>query len=243
MHNKKALTTAALTAVIVLAAFSASAFATQLAMGVEVGDYAEYIVDCTGAPLEGHDATWARMDIVRVDGLQVDVNFTTCLTDGSFVTAYEQLDFSAGKYIDYFVISSGLKKGDSFFDSRINGTVTIQNQEVKNYAGVDRTVVSGVTSFESSEGTATTTWYWDQKTGIALEAISNYPEFTMHTTIIETNRWTPPAQPNITNLAIFIIAFVGIVLAIYLLNRFFKKKKITTFSFRSHDKSVPASQP
>ncbi|MCW4025174.1 MAG: hypothetical protein NWF01_09100 [Candidatus Bathyarchaeota archaeon] len=242
MHYKKALTTATLIALIVLAAFSASAFATQLAMGVEVGDYAEYTVDYTGTPWEGHDATWARMDIVRVDGLQVDVNFTTRLTDDSIVTAYEQLDFSAGKYIDYFVISSGLKKGDSFFDSGINGTVTIQNQEVKNYAGVDRTVISGVTSHESSEGTATTTWYWDQKTGIALEAISDYPQFTMHTTIEKTNRWTPPVQPDTTNLAIFIIVFVGIVVAIYLLNLFFKKKKITTFSFRSRDKAVSASR-
>jgi hypothetical protein len=50
----------------------------------------------------------------------------------------------------------------------------------------------------------------------------------------------PPAQPNITNLAIFIIVFVALVVAMYLLNIFLKKKKITLFSFKSRNKVASA---
>jgi hypothetical protein len=213
-------------AVVLIAMFALSslipyAFAAQPQVGVQVGDYAQYTVSFTGSPWAGHDANWARMDVIRVDGLQVGVNFTTRLASGGEEYAAENLDFAAGKYIDYFVISSDLKKGDVFFDSGIDANIKIGSQETKNYAGANRTVISGVVSFEMSDGagTAVTLWYWDQATGVAVEAISIYPTFTMHTTMTATDLWTPqPSEVDkqtieVNPVVLYILAVAILVLA------------------------------
>jgi hypothetical protein len=218
-HQKNELIASLLIAIVALSSLSTLALATQLKAGVKVGDYAEYNVSFTGSPWAGHDANWARMDVVKVDGLQVGVNFTTRISNGEIEYAAENLDFAAGRYIDYFVVSSGLSKGDLFFDSGINANITVGGQETKNYAGANRTVISGVVSFVMLDGTGTavTLWYWDQATGVAVEAISIYPTFTMHTTIDSTNLWAPQAAKTETNeftpTIVYLLAAAVLVLA------------------------------
>jgi hypothetical protein len=216
MHQRNSVFAYLLIVIVALSSLSALALAAQPKVGVKVGDYAEYTVSFTGSPWVGHDANWARMDVIKVDGLQVGVNFTTRISSGEIEYATENLDFGSGRYIDYFVISSGLSKGDVFFDSGINANITVESQESKKYAGVNRTVISGVVSFEMPDGTGTadTLWYWDQATGVAVEAISTYPTFTMHTTMEKTSLWN--SQTNQINpylLYGLVIVVVVLVLA------------------------------
>ena len=153
----------------------------ELSVGVKQGDWAEYDVSFTGTPTTDHDAEWARMEIDGVDGVRINVTFTSLLSDGNVVNATERLNFETGELIDYFVIPAGLKEGDSFFS---NMTIVIINEvAVRTYAGAARTVISGTTP--------ETLWWWDQATGVLVEASSEYPDFTLTTVMNETDLWQP----------------------------------------------------
>jgi hypothetical protein len=157
----------------------------ELSVGVKQGDWAEYDVSFTGTPTMDHDAEWARMEIDGVDGVKINVTFTSLLSDGNVVNATERLDFETGELIDYFVIPAGLKEGDSFFSKTgDNMTIVIINEvAVRTYAGAARTVISGTTP--------ETLWYWDQATGVLVEASSEYPDFRLTTVMNETDLWQP----------------------------------------------------
>jgi hypothetical protein len=46
----------------------------EVSVGVKKGDWIEYNVTTTGTPEEGHDVTWARMEILSVQGKDISVN-------------------------------------------------------------------------------------------------------------------------------------------------------------------------
>ena len=184
----------------------------QSTIGVKAGNYAEYSVSYTGTPMEGHDANWAKMTVDTVEGAQVNVTFSSRLTDGTIENATEDLNFATGRYIDYFLVPAGLQVGDSFYDSYLGNNVSVTGTEVKNYAGADRTVVSGKTSGDTYE----TTWYWDQATGVLVKADSTYPDFTLHTIIDKTDLWAP--QPKILGLdPLIFYALIGTLAAAILI--------------------------
>jgi hypothetical protein len=157
----------------------------DFSVGVKQGDWAEYDVSFTGTPTMDHDAEWARMEIDGVDGVRINVTFISLLSDGSVINATERLNFETGELIDYFVIPAGLKEGDSFFSDTGGNvtTVTIDKVAARTYAGATRTIISGTTP--------ETLWYWDQATGVLVEARSEYPNFTLTTVMNKTDLWHP----------------------------------------------------
>jgi hypothetical protein len=184
----------------------------QISVGVKQNDWAEYNVSSTGEPMPDHDAEWARMEIDGVEGARVNVTFSSLLTDGTVVNATENLDFESGRLIDYFVIPAGLEKGESFY-SMADGNVTIEDSEARTYAGASRTVISG-TTVVSGTG-AETLWFWDQATGVLVEARSVYPDFTLNTVIDKTDLWEPQIfglDPVVFyGLVIVAVVVIGIV--------------------------------
>lgn len=190
----------------------------EISVGVKQGDWVEYDVAFTGTPMIGHDATWARMEIKGVEGAKINVTFTSLLSDGTFENVTENLDFETGHLIDYFVIPAGLKKGDGFFDENI-GNISISEVEVRTYAGATRTVVSGTTP--------ETLWYWDQSTGVLLEAHSTYPEYTLTTVISKTGLWAPQIlglDPTVFYAATFAVAGMVILAVVVIAVR--RKKRL-----------------
>jgi hypothetical protein len=203
MNPKRALIVIVTLALLCLAALTATA---QVTVGVKAGQYAEYTSSSTGTPMQGHDATWARMDINAVNVSAVNVTFISRLTDGSIENASENLNFATGRFIDYFVVPANLKTGDSFFDNGLGGNVTIVLTETKTYAGAQRTVVSGTTLVDFEGGSGQTAWTWDQATGALVEAYSTYPSFTLHTVISKTDMWNP--QPTILGMPLFVFLII-----------------------------------
>jgi hypothetical protein len=61
--------------------------------------------------------------------------------------------------------------------------VRIDEVSTRTYAGAARMVISG----ETPE----TLWFWDQNTGVLVEARSIYPDFTLTTVIDKTGLWEP----------------------------------------------------
>ena len=209
--NRKPILIAVL--LIVLFGMGPATVLSEISIGVKQGDWVEYDASYTGTPPEGHAASWARMDVEGVEGKRVDVLFTTKLGDGTMVNATENLDFETGHLIDYFVIPSGLNNGDTFFDE-IEGNITISSVEVRNHAGAARIVVSATT--------VNTLWYWDQSTGVLVEAHSSYEGYTLTTIASKTSLWEPQIfgfDPVVFYVLVVAVAVVIVALLVFVLRK------------------------
>lgn len=198
---------------ILSTAVSASA---AISVGVKKGDWIEYTVTYTGTPPEGHEVSWARMEILDVQGTEISLNITTTAPNGTPFSETVTLNLEAGELGDDFIIPANLKDGDVFFDKNA-GNITIGSAETRTYAGATRVVV--IASKQN------TTDHWDQTTGVLLKGISTFADYTMTAKVDKTNLWqTQQAGLDQTVLiAVALVAIIVIAAAIILVARRRKK--------------------
>jgi hypothetical protein len=186
----------------------------EVSVGVKKGDWAEYQVDYTGIPPEGHDVTWARMEIKDIQGKSVYAEITVEFSDGTNETMTTTLDLETGKLGDDFIVPANLNSGDTFFDKNA-GNITISNVEEKTYAGATRTIAHATTP--------ETSYYWDKATGLLVEGNSSFPLYTMNTIVTKTNIWQPQVfgldPPVFYALVIGAVVLVGVVLTLLIVKR------------------------
>jgi hypothetical protein len=175
----------------------------EISVGVKKGDRIEYQVTYTGTPAEGHDVTWARMEIVDVQGKSVSVEITAKYSNGTQEDLTATLNLETGQLGDDFIIPANLNSGDTFFDKNA-GNITISGSEERTYAGATRTVVYAATP--------QTTYYWDKAIGVLVEGTSAFTNYTMNTKVDKTNMW----QPQILGLdpTVFYAVVVGAAVVI-----------------------------
>lgn len=198
----------ALAAVIFVLSLVSLVSAAELSIGVQGGDWIEYTVTSTGAPMQGHDVQWARMEILSEENPTINVSITSMFTDGSNETTEHTLNLETGHLIDDFIIPSNLNVGDTFVDETL-GNVTITQTAVQTYAGAERTVVSATVG--------NNTYIWDQATGVSVEGTSQTSEYTIHTVVSVTNMWQPTSTQNsaiesvlVVTAVLFIIVLIAI---------------------------------
>ena len=188
----------------------------EISVGVKKGDWIEYQVTFTGVPEEKHDVTWAKMEIENVEGTRINLNVTVKFSDGTIEPQTVTLNLETGQLGDDFIIPANLNSGDTFYDKNV-GNITINSVEERTYAGATRTVVHATTS--------ETTYYWDKATGILVEGISQFPEYTMNSIVDKTNIW----QPQLFGLdpALFYALVSGLALLVGVVVAFliFRRKK------------------
>lgn len=189
--------------VILLFGFCLTVYSAQVSIGVKNGDWIEYNVTSTGAPMQGHDVEWARMEITDVQSLKISVIITSRFTDGSNDTINSILNIETGHLIDDFIIPANLNVGDTFRDENY-GNITINNSELRIYAGVQRTTLSATMG--------NSTYYWDQTTGVSVEGSTQTNQYTIYSVVSDTNIWQS-TQKNDTNLTASIMV-VSIILII-----------------------------
>ncbi|MCW4043906.1 MAG: hypothetical protein NWE94_00110 [Candidatus Bathyarchaeota archaeon] len=213
MKRKIALALGLLVASVVGALVVVSA---EISVGVKQGDWVEYDIVFSGTPDEGHDVTWARMEVVGVQGKSISLAIATRFSNGTVKDETITLNLETGQLGDDFIIPANLNSGDTFFD-KWQGNITISAVEERTYSGATRTVVSAAT--------AATTYYWDQATGMLVEGISTFADFTMHTTVSKTNLWQAQMfglEPTV--FYVLIIVFVVLIVAV-LVFLFVRRKK------------------
>jgi hypothetical protein len=185
-------------------------------VGVKKGDWAEYNVEYTGTPPEGHNVIWARIEIGDIQGKIVNANITVEFSNGTQATMAETWNLQTGQLGDDFIIPTDLNKGDTFLD-KTAGSITISSVEEKTYAGATRTIAHATTSV--------TSYYWDRATGLLVEGDSELPDYVMNTTITETNIW----QPQLFGLdaAVFYALAIGaaVLIAVVVAVLVFRRKK------------------
>jgi len=187
------------------------AFATaDLSVGVKGGDWIEYNVTSTGAPIQDHDVVWARMEIISVQGTSISVSITSRFSDNTSDTTNSTLNLQTGHLIDDFIIPANLNAGDTFIDENL-GNVTIESVTTRQYAGATRTVLTSTVG--------NNTYVWDQATGVSVEGTSQTDTYTIHTVVAATNLWQPqptPIQQFDFIAIVLVVAFGVIVLAVAL---------------------------
>jgi hypothetical protein len=175
----------------------------EISVGVKKGDWIEYQVTFTGTPPGRHDVTWARMEIMNVQGKSINLDITTEFSNETLLNETITLNLDTGQLGDDFIIPANLNSGDTFLDE-YTGNITISGVEERTYAGATRTVVVGATS--------QTTYYWDKAIGVLVEGTSAFTNYTMNTKVDKTNMW----QPQILGLdpTVFYAVVVGAAVVI-----------------------------
>jgi hypothetical protein len=219
MDRKLALTIVLLIVLVVSAPIVVSA---EISVGVKAGDWIEYQVTFTGTPPEGHAVTWARMDIVSVQGKNITLAVAAKQSDGSWLNETVQLNLEAGQLGDDFIIPANLNSGDTFFDKG-HGNITISGVEERTYAGTTRTIMSGTVSETAQQTTYQTTYYWDKATGVLVEGDSSYTNFTMYTTADKTNMWQ--AQTLGLDSTVLYAIVIGVAVIIVAVIAFFVMRR------------------
>jgi hypothetical protein len=215
MNRKLALTIALLIVLVVSAPIVVSA---EISVGVKAGDWIEYQVSFTGTPPEGHTVTWARMDIVTVQGRNISLAIASKLSNETWVNETIQLNLETGQLGDDFIIPANLNSGDTFFDKR--GNITISGVEERTYAGAKRSIVSGTVQ----QTTYQTTYYWDKTTGVLVEGNSSYTDFSMYTKVDKTNMWQPEAV-GLYSTVLYALAIGATVIIVAVIAVLFSRRR------------------
>jgi len=205
------------TMLVLLVIFSTVVIASaEVMVGVKKGDWIEYNVTYTGSPPEGHEANWARLEVLDVQGSKITVNMTIRTPNGTLSSQTATLNLQTGELGDDFIIPANLKDGDTFFDAR-DGNITIGSAETRTYAGASRVVVIG--------NMRQAVDYWDKSTGVILEGISTLSGYTMTAKIDKTNLWQTEQAGLDQNVLIVValVAILVIVAAIIILAKRMKK--------------------
>ena len=208
-------------------------------VGVNEGDWIEYEISVTGegAMPPTHDVRWFRIDVLPpIEGAAFSVNLTSRYANGTLGSAIWKFNFTEGNVGGWIIIPSNLGPGDAFYDSwtffdtRKQVNVTIENEEQKTVLGASRTVTYGNDWLRHKE--------WDKATGVFVSTVEVYKnvtnragwyieDLTVTVTAIATNMWGPQIlgleQPTFyTIVTVVLVAVVIVALAIAVAMR--KKK-------------------
>ena len=202
--DKSAFFAIALTVMIVSSLFGA-AFADNV-VGVTKGDWIQYRVTETGNPAPQYNITWARMDIISVQGEVITVNVQTAFGNGTlFPENGINLNLATGAIGDGFFVPTNLNPGDRY-STEYEGFINITSIGQVQAGGANRAVLIGVTN-ES-------TYNWDRQTGIMVAATSKLPGCIMYTRTTATDIWAPQILGLNQTLFYALIAAVGAILAV-----------------------------
>lgn len=191
--------------IVLLVGISAPLCARAFSVGVKSGDWIEYAVSSTGAPMQGHDVASARMEITAVENPNITITITSTFTDGSSDTITSVLNLETGHLIDDFIIPANLNVGDSFPDQNY-GNISITGIETRTYAGAQRTILSATIH--------NNTYYWDQATGVSVEGNTETFEYTIHSVVSATNMWQASQTVTFDFASIILVAAVILIFVI-----------------------------
>jgi hypothetical protein len=190
---------------------------TNVTVGVTKGDVIEYRVTYSeGVPSE-HDVDWAKIEVTNVvENNKIGVSITSTYNDGTEDTVNSTLNLETGQIGDCFIIPANLSRGDTFLDKN-EGNITISGVEERTYAGSNRLVVLGETLH--------TKFYWDQATGILVEATSYYSDFTLTTLAEKTNIWQTQTSGIDPLLSVILMALVIVLIIVVIIRRKMQTRK------------------
>ena len=189
----------------------------EISVGVKKGDWMEYSVVTTGSPPEGHDVTWAKMEILDVEGTVLHANITVLNVNGEVSSSVRTFNFTSGQVQAWIIIPANLSPGETFFDSSIPGNVTIEGEVQKSVAGATRTITHASDPHKYKE--------WDKATGMYTETIDNLPNYTIDAYATATNMWAPQILGMDQTIFYVVIVAILVGIAVLILVLFYRRKR------------------
>ena len=190
---------------------------SQVSVGVKVGDWIEYNVSTTGTPMSGHDITYAKLEIIEVEGTAIKANVTSTADNGTVSTITRSFNLQQGQIQAWVIIPANLGPGDSFYDSSIGGNVTIQGEHQRTFLGATRTITYVNTTDRDKQ--------WDKATGIFVTTQDYLENSTVSATAIATNMWSPQILGLYKTVfyvvvgVLVVVVILAVVLAILIVRR------------------------
>lgn len=180
---------------VALMIFIIPVLAAEYTVGVEVGDWVKYEVNAswsgTGTEPEWANYDWVNMEVQSVNGADIAVLANIHYKDGTEEnnTLDWNVEHGGG---EMWIIAGELEKGDPI---AVGASWIINDTLTRTYMGIGRSVNFLSISQTSGNDTVNATFYWDQTTGVLLEASSNITSPTetwmLRYEAIETNLWGP----------------------------------------------------
>jgi hypothetical protein len=148
-----------------------------------------------------HDVRWFRIEVLPpIEGAAFSVNLTSRYANGTVGSAIWKFNFTEGNVGGWIIIPSNLSPEDefydswTFFDTREQVNVTIEDEEQKTLLGATRTVTYGNDWLRHKE--------WDKATGVFVGTVEKYKnvtnrmgwyieDLTLTVTATATNMWSP----------------------------------------------------
>jgi len=207
----------------------------QPSVGVKPGEWVEYSVKTTGTPPAAQDITWAKIEILDVEGEEFHANFTVRYVNGTVSSNVGSFSFTAGNTGSWVIIPANLSPGQSFYDSS-TGNGTIQGQLQKTVAGATRTVT--YTNFTLNG--VVLDKQWDKETGFYVQSadtittaasvtINGGLAYTVNAKAYATDIWSPQIlglnQTVLYIVIAIIIVAVALIVSVLVLNR--RRKKVS----------------
>jgi len=191
-------------------------------VGIKKGDWIRYQVIETGSPAPQYNITWARMDIISVQGEVITVNVQTAFGNG---TLYPEnginLNLATGAIGDGFFVPINLSPGDRY-STEYEGIINITGVGKIEAGGAQRAVLIGVTNQSM--------YYWDRQTGVMVAATSDLPGCVLYTKTSATNIWAPQIlgldQTVFYGLVVGVAAVLFILVAVVMILVWRRKKPL-----------------
>jgi hypothetical protein len=127
-------------------------------------------------------------------------------------------DLEKGQIGAWFIIPSGLNVGESFWDYSLNRNVIVEGEEQLSFAGAIRAVTNATTPQRIK--------YWDKVTGVFVECVDVFDNYSINATAIKTNIWSAEKSEQQRNdLSSVLVVGVGTLVVIAVSTFFFAGTK------------------
>lgn len=164
-------------------------------------------------------------EIVSLDAIKISENirFKNGISNSTFYIGSPKRTPSNLKY---WVISSGLEKGDPISTEEWVGNFTVIDTHLRNYANATRRVIHGFLKKRSGEPPPQMAeYFWDQKTGILCGSLFTYqgsePKYAVFVEIkmTETNIWETDSDSSGSWWPAIIVAVILVAAVFSLIQR------------------------
>lgn len=196
-------------------------------VGVRSGDWGKYI---GSVPNEEYE--WMLVSVLGVRETEVNISLSYDLRyPYRYAQSYQTfrtINVSTGRgNIFLFFIPVNLTVGDTIPPSSFYPQLSIEGCDLKEYAGLNRTVVYASSSNMPWNGVNEGTVYWDKETGLLVEILAKVGNTVFSSLkLIETNIWSISSMDWMMRHSAFIaLIVVSMALLIIVSLTFVKRRK------------------